>query len=91
MKKLMAIVMSALSAAVAFTASAETITWTGASGNHEWETKGNWDLNRVPNVATDDIVIGPFDEPTVISNKTAYVIEKTLTVRKNAKVSSTTN
>ena len=91
MKKLMAIVMSALSAAVAFTASAETITWTGAAGNHKWETGGNWDLNRVPNVATDDIVIGPFDEPTVISNKNAYVIEKTLTVRKNAKVSSTTN
>ena len=83
--------MSALSAAVAFTASAETITWTGAAGNHKWETGGNWDLNRVPNVATDDIVIGPFDEPTVISNQTAYVIEKTLTVRKNAKVSSTTN
>ena len=92
MKKLMTIVVSALCASVSFTSSAEVITWTGGAGDHKWETRANWDLGRVPNVATDDIVVGPFDELTVISNfdRTAYTIDKSLTVKKNAKMRWTT-
>ena len=92
MKKLLMVVVFALCAGGSFTSSAEVITWTGAAGNHKWETGRNWDLNRVPNVATDDIVVGPFDELTVISNfnRAAYTIDKSLTVKRNARMRWTT-
>lgn len=92
MKKLLMCAVSSLCAGGSFTSSAEVITWTGAAGDHKWETGGNWDLNRVPNVATDDIVVGPFDELTVISNfnRAAYTIDKSLTVKRNARMRWTT-
>ena len=92
MKKLLMVAVFALCAGGSFTSSAEVITWTGAAGDHKWETGGNWDLNRVPNVATDDIVVGPFDELTVISNfnRAAYTIDKSLTVKRNARMRWTT-
>lgn len=55
---------------------AETITWTGNSGNESWHTPGNWDLNRQP-VDGDDVVI-----PAVTG--TLSVIYSTGTVNLNS-------
>ena len=89
MKKLMTIIVSALCAAVAFTSIAEPITWTGEAGDGLWVTAGNWDLGRVPNAATDDIVIGPFDEPTIVTYESSAYLEfyGSLTLKKNATLS----
>ena len=85
MKKRLMCAVSALCAGGSFTSSAEVITWTGAAGDHYWETKGNWDLGRIPNVATDDIVVGPFESPYIVTNKTAKLaFSSSLTVCKNA-------
>ena len=40
-----------------FSASAETIVWTGAAGDYSWQTPGNWDPAQVPGAA-DDVWLG---------------------------------
>lgn len=44
--------------AMAVSASAATVTWTGAAGDHLWWTDGNWDSGVTPGATSaDDIVI----------------------------------
>ena len=86
MKKLMTIVVSALCAAVAFTSLAETITWTGAAGDGLMETARNWDLNRAPVAASDDIVLPASETPYTVTVKKTAVYNGTLTVGKNATI-----
>lgn len=43
--------------ALALSASADTVTWTGTAGGFLWTTAGNWDTETVP-VSTNDVVIG---------------------------------
>lgn len=37
-------------------AAADVLTWTGAAGNNNWHSAGNWDANRLPG-PDDDVVI----------------------------------
>ncbi len=54
MKKQLAIGLCAM----AVSASAATVTWTGAAGDNLWWTDGNWDSGVTPgNASADDIVI----------------------------------
>ena len=69
MKKLMTVVVSALCAGVAFTSLAETITWTGAAGDGLFWTAGNWDLNRAPVAASDDIALPASETPYTVTVK----------------------
>ena len=46
-----------VSALALFSASAETLVWTGAAGNSSWQTAGNWEPAQVPTSA-DDVWLG---------------------------------
>ncbi|MFO0839845.1 MAG: hypothetical protein U1D55_15140 [Phycisphaerae bacterium] len=52
-----------LVASLACLAQAQTIIWTGAAGDGQWNNPGNWNQNRVPNSA--DSVLIPSGTPAV--------------------------
>ena len=52
MKKLLSIAIAAMTASLL----ADTITWTGEASTSDWDTAGNWNLNKEP-AETDDVVI----------------------------------
>src|SRR5207237_860615 len=39
--------------------------WTGAAGDSQWLTAGNWDGGQLP-TASDDVIIDVVDNPTIV-------------------------
>ena len=56
-------VLFAASVAAVLSASAETIIWTGASGDYSWQTAENWSPAQVP-TAADDVWLGTAEHTT---------------------------
>ena len=63
-KKLLFLLLLALTASTAF--SQTTNTWSNTATSADWNTAANWSLNRVP-LATDDVVIGTATNQPVLS------------------------
>ncbi len=70
--------------ALALSASADTVTWTGTAGDFLWATVGNWDTGTVP-VLANDVVIGASASAVQIpSGLTAQAAKFTLGSNGNA-------